>query len=202
MATNNFHNKNASKIYAVLMNREQPILDDEGNETDETEYVYADEWECEDLLSNVKSEMETLAKKHKTISFHKGGNADFLRSFDGSIIGSFWASKDYLGIDCEVEVAAVLRSGYYEGANLDFEITYKVNGYDYEDYMAEWEYSANNNHKKGLVNIQYNNVSNWFENTADTLINELESIFENFTEIKLVKQGQFSNGEAIYSKIS
>jgi len=200
MGTNNFHNKNASRIFAVLMNREEHLLDDEGNEMEETEYIYPDEWECEDLLSNVKCDMEALAKKHKTISFHKGGNADFLRSFSGSVIGSFWISKVYLDIECEVEITAVLRSGYYEGANLDFEITYRVNGYDYDDYMAEWEYSAENSNNKGLVRIHYNNVSNWFENSADTLITELEKIFEYYTEIKLVKVGQFSNGEAFYER--
>jgi hypothetical protein len=203
MGTNNFHNENASKIFAVLMGREEHLLDDEGNETEETEYIYPDEWECDDLKSNVLYSLKAIAEKSKTIYFWKSGNANFLQSFEGGILGSLNIDKDYLGITCQVEVTAVLRSGYYEGANLDWELTLYADGYEsceITDFLDEWEYQARKYNGIGLVSMNRDHVENWANQALTNLTEEVEKVFEEFTEIKLKKVGQFSNGTAVYER--
>ena len=199
MATNNFHNENANKIFAVLMNYERPILDDDGNETDETEYVSPDEFEYEMLTEGIAEELASI----ESLSYYESGDASFLRSYEGTSLGTLKLSKDYLDVECSVSIIPVIKSGYYEGANLDWEMRFEADGYDtdtIEDFIEEWEYNADHDNNPGLVAMNKKYVKNWAETTLDFIVEEVEKVFENFTEIKLRKVGGFSNGEAIYEK--
>jgi hypothetical protein len=197
MATNNFYNKNASNIFAVLMNYEQPILDDDGNETDETEWTSPDEWEYADLISELQYAMKNKFQK----DFVSGGTDDNHRSFYGKAIGRYMTDKDYMGVTIEFELTAMIRSAYYEGANLDWELTYHVNGYSHDDIdeaLSEWQYQAEKYYNAGLVKANLRHVESYMEAKKVQIVAELEQIFAEHCDTKLIKVGQFSNGEAVY----
>lgn len=200
MGTSNFLNRNARRIYAVLMDSEEAILDDEGNETDETEYRSADEWEYEDLKDNLINEFKVSSFK-----FHEGGVlTDNNRNFHGTLLGKLSSYKDYLGVEVGIEIKAIIRSGYYEGANLDWELEYSLDGYDADEIeyaIAEWEYQANKEFNLGLVKMNSKNVEAWITTEQEKLIEEVERIFAANCGIKLQKVATFSNGETIYKEV-
>lgn len=99
MGASNFHKTAASKYFAVLMN----YKDEDGN------YVSPDQYEYDDLKTDV---IECLKEK---VDFYKPrGTRDAyeLRSYPSSVLGI--AEKG------EAQILCTLRSGYYEGANLDY----------------------------------------------------------------------------------
>jgi hypothetical protein len=175
MATSNFHNVNASKIFAIEI---------------------VEEFEYQDLIDNLTYELEAKG-------FHIGSGRDSneLRSFPSKVIGSKTISKSFNGVEVEVEISAIVRSGYYSGVNLDWEINY-CNGRNFEgelpdtDYIAEdLEYYGNMN--RGMALIQAKNVHKFFEKTKNILSTELETIFENYST-PLIVVARFSNGETMY----
>jgi hypothetical protein len=189
MATNNFHNVNANRIFAVLMGYE----DSETNE-----FIEPSDYEYDDLISNLKSEL-----KEKFGYVYNNETVDFLRSFSGSVIGGVSEEKTYMGVEVRVKLIAVIRSGYYQGANLDYEIEYSADGYENDEFdgvIDEWVYQANKYNNNGLVQANRSKVENWLENTKNEMIEKLEKIYSEYSDVKLVKVGQFSNGEAVYEK--
>ena len=119
MATSNFHNVNASHIFAVELQ---------------------DEWEYQDLISNLESEFNT----NLDYSDYSKSDPNELRSFPSKSLGSFSNSLTIGDDEVEVYVTPVIRSGYYEGCNLDWHVRYYVNGYyqtDFKPYLKVVEYS-------------------------------------------------------------
>ena len=198
MATSNFHDSDASKIYAVLMNYDSYICDEDGNETDETETVSCDEYDYENLMYELKEAFKKLG----TYSDH-GDDERELRSFRSHVIGTVSESKLFLDQEVSVDLTLVIRSGYYEGANLDYNLSYGIyNSYQQKadntnDIIDEFIYNADN---KGMAKIQAKNVLKWLENTENKLREQVENIYESFsTPLKVV--ARFSNGETMYQKI-
>ena len=200
MATNNFYNKNASKIFAVLMNYEQPMLDNDGNETDDTEHVSPESWEYDDLILDLQSAIQTKFGR----DYVKGGQDDRDRNFYGRAIGRVLVDRDCMGVTIEIELTAMVRSAYYEGANLDWELTIHVDSYSYDsvpEAIEEWEYQAEKYNNVGIVKANKKHVENWIARSSLELIEGIEEVFEEFSAIKLIKIGQFSNGEAVYNQV-
>lgn len=193
MATSNFYNKNASKVYAVLMDYEDNVFDKDGNETEEKIMVSCNEYDYNDLVCNLKYELS------KNSDFQKDyGKIDNNRNFDGTIIGSLVKSKCFA--DCEIYICltSVIRSGYYEGANLDWELNISVDGSEVDiiDY-SDFQYNSFLN--KGICTILANKTNKWIEKTKTKLISELETVYENWST-PLIKVATFSNGETIYKQ--
>ena len=200
MATNNFHNVNAENIYAVLMGRDEPVIDEDGNETDEYEYIQPQDFEYEDLLENLRSEF-----KNSKDWISDDGNAHFLRSFSGTEISTLCKNKEYLGISVEIEIIPVIRSGYYQGANLDYELKFTVNGYEIEqsDVVNDWAEEAiyREEYNRGLIEINKSHLGTWLEENTVNLVKFVENIFKDYTGFKLKKVSQASNGEAFYERV-
>ena len=197
MGASNFYNKNASNIFAVLLNYEQPLTDDEGNELEETETVSPESWEYDDFKSNFTYEM----KERFGNDFVKGGADDHDRNYHGTALGRVMIDKDYMGVTLEIELTAMLRSAYYEGANLDWELTFYVDGYEHDDLVGaleEWEYQASKDFNLGLVRANKNKVERWLSQTKDSMVERLETLFKEHSEHSLRVVGRFSNGETIY----
>jgi hypothetical protein len=154
MATSNFHNVNATHIFAVQLE---------------------DEWSYDDLVSNLESEFKT----HK--DYYDYGKIDpyELRSFPSKSLGSFSNSLTIGEDEIEVYITPVIRSGYYEGCNLDWHIRCYVNGY--EDYELEYTTKV-----KSLIN-EY--------------VDFIENIYSQYSE-PLGVTARFSNGETIYHKVA
>ena len=153
MATSNFHNVNASNIFAVQLE---------------------DTYEYDDLISNLESEFNS----HRDYSTVGKSDPDELRSYPSTSIGSFSNSLSIGDDEVEIFVTPVVRSGYYDGVNLDWHVRYYVNGYEDDTYSD--------------TNIQ---------SLLYGYIEFIENIFEKYSE-PLVVTARFSNGETIYSKVS
>ena len=205
MGTSNFHYKNASRVYAVLMSYEDEILDENGEPTGETETRYPEEYEVDELKDFIKNEIEDL-ENGRYYNWVKDSNE--LRSFPSSYLGSLRTYKPYGDIDIEVYIHAFLRSGYYEGACLDWTLQVDINGdgeYIDEDDI---QYAANDireyastNMSNGLRTIMAYKAEKWIRSEADRLSGIMENIFSRNSDVELAKVATFSNGETIYRKI-
>ena len=154
MATSNFHNVNATHIFAVQLE---------------------DEWAYDDLLENLESEFS----KHS--DYYDYGKSDpyELRSFPSKSLGSFSNSVTIGDEEVEIYVTPVIRSGYYEGVNLDWHVRLYVNGYDDDTYADD-------------ANVL--RISNEY-------IEFIEEIYSQYSE-PLGVTARFSNGETIYHKVA
>lgn len=148
MATSNFHNVNASAIFSVEI---------------ENEFDY------EDLYDNVRYAMKELKEWQDVTK----SDPTELRSYPSTSIGALseYVSDDESGID--VIVTAVVRSGYYEGVNLDWHC-------EFEEWGESVEHLIPQANKVGRE-----------------LVEKLENIFKQFTT-PLRSVATFSNGETIY----
>ena len=154
MATSNFHNVNASHIFAVELQ---------------------DEWEYQDLISNLESEFNT----NLDYSDYSKSDPNELRSFPSKSLGSFSNSTIIDDSEVEVYVTPVIRSGYYEGANLDWHVRYYVNGSEDDTYEAH-------------PNVQ---------TLVSVYVNFIENVYEQYSQ-PLGVTARFSNGETIYHPIN
>jgi hypothetical protein len=154
MATSNFHNVNATHIFAVQLE---------------------DEWAYEDLVYNLESEFNI----HNDYSDYGKSDPNELRSFPSRSLGSFSDSLTIGEDEVEIYITPVIRSGYYEGCNLDWHIRLYVNGYEDDTYADD-------------ANVL--RISNEY-------IEFIENIYSQYSE-PLGVTARFSNGETIYHKVA
>lgn len=190
MATSNFAiSTNASK-YFVVLNRE------------------VNEWQYKDLIQNIKNEITKLKDGYEDDTQFQD------RNYQRTTLGKLEVSKWYGDVEISVKLTAFIQSGYYEGATLDYLVevyngyeyieelppSFGFNGYKYEDIIKDF-LRDNSEMSIGMQKIQTKNILNWLEITIKNLSQELEKIYDNFTQHKLQCDGVFGNGEAIYSEI-
>jgi hypothetical protein len=154
MATSNFHNVNATHIFAVQLE---------------------DEWAYDDLVYNLKSEFNI----HNDYSDYGKTDPNELRSFPSKSLGSFSTSLTIEDDEVEMYVTPVIRSGYYEGCNLDWYVRLYVNGSEDDTYADD-------------ANVL--RISNEY-------IDFIETIYSQYSE-PLGVTARFSNGETIYHKVA
>jgi hypothetical protein len=154
MATSNFHNVNASHIFAVELQ---------------------DEYDYQDLVDNLESEFGT----NMDYSDYGKSDPNELRSFPSKSLGSFSNSIEIGEDEVEVYVTPVIRSGYYEGVNLDWHVRYYVNGSEDDTYEAH-------------PNVQ---------TLVGVYVNFIENVYEQYSQ-PLGVTARFSNGETIYHPIN
>jgi hypothetical protein len=203
MGTSNFHNVNAYNIYAVLMNYDQPVLDDHGKETTDTETVVPNTWDVDCFIEDIRFQAEEFALKNNVKYYEKLEMNDphTLSSYGSTDLFQLYQSKDFGDVNVQVNINCVARHAYYEGASLDWYVTCTIGNeteliddMDYE--INEWMSYMN----AGLRTIQSRNIESWATSVKDSLIEIVEEIFtENSTP--LVVTARFSNGETVYQKI-
>jgi hypothetical protein len=154
MATSNFHNVNASHIFAVELQ---------------------DEYDYQDLVDNLESEFST----NIDYSDYSKSDPNELRSFPSKSLGSFNNSIEIGEDEVEVYVTPVIRSGYYEGCNLDWHVRYYVNGSEDDTYES---------HPR-------------VQTLVEVYTNFIENVYEQYSQ-PLGVTARFSNGETIYHAIN
>jgi hypothetical protein len=175
MATSNFYNENASRIFAAELE---------------------EEFDYDDLISNLE-----YAIRDNSNSFSSGRSGEYLNN--NSKILDFSLSNDFNYVDnisVEVVVHPVIRSGYYSGANLDWVFDFFIDGCDIEDetdianYLMKYEdYSESKATALGESRFKR------LEILKNSLTNQLEKIYADYTT-PLVVTARFSNGETLYEK--
>ena len=165
MGTNNFYNKNASNIFACSIE---------------------EEFDFYDLKDNLNCEINRI----KMYKVEENSGHDCERNCNGTYI-------NYLKLEhkeCSLILQPIIRSGYYDGCNLDYEIQVYASRGEYrfetvQDMIDHLRYEE----------LSYKCVEKLFTKHLPLMVAEIERIYKLFS-IPLKKLGQFS-GEAIYQKV-
>lgn len=146
MGTSNFARSNASKVFAVLMNREETYKEcsecgerhydyDYSEESfknlnccegatieEETDYVSPDSYEYDDLKDYICETAQEEVKDLKEVFYGDESGSDNDRNYPATDLFSFNTYKMFGDIEVEVRVVGQIVSAYYEGASLDFRL--------------------------------------------------------------------------------
>ena len=177
MATSNFHNENASAIFAVQLEHE---------------------FDYDDLVENLKSE---LNNDPDYVDYGKTDKHE-LRSFPSRTLGSIRKYVQYKDFYVEVCVTPVIRSGYYDGVNLDWNVDYLINGdaqYDNTDFYID-DIAHYGSMSKSKATKYAKLAEKKAEKVKNQIVEKVESIFSDYSE-KYGVTAVFSNGETIYHKL-
>jgi len=177
MSTSNFHNVNASAIFAV------PLEND---------------FDYEDLVDNLKSE---LSNDSDYVDYGKTDKHE-LRSFPSRTLGSIRKYHQYKDFYVEVCVTPVIRSGYYEGVNLDWNVDYSINGdaeYDNNDFYID-DIAWYGKLSKSAATKYAKLAEKKAEKLKNEIVEKLEALYSDYSE-KYGVTAVFSNGETIYHKL-
>ena len=184
MGTANFSKKNASLIYAVYM----PRIDEETGE----EYQL-DEFDVEEEREFIQESLEKIS----------GYSSYFSRWYDCDKLGSVIRDCSLAGIGAAVELEVVVRSGYYEGANLDYDINIiacnesSIEPDDLDECVQVEDVMDYTGFTRGLATIQHRNLMKRINKTLDELRGEVEDVFKAISKpMRIV--GRFNNGECVY----
>lgn len=213
MATCNFWLKNAKSYYAF--NDTYEVENDEGV----MEEVTREDWEWEDLLDCI-----CYRGKDSKI-FDCPSTEKFNRRMDARNIcetNTDWltfGNRNAWTTETNVESVIVMRSGYYAGAILDYDVKvetsqgdeFYLSDYDnvddmVDDYLdtlkdiVEWK---GHQHKwnGGTFEIQKRNIRKWIKRRINTHIENCEKFCKENCEMELKVSARFSNGETWYSKV-
>lgn len=214
MGTCNFGVTNAQSIYAILSTYTYESEDENGNTT-----VYKDEfdWDLDregiqchgenrgfpfpsDKWNNELDAREVCRSEGKTEIFGKKGTA--------------WTTET------SIESVITLRFGYYEHANLDYDIKlYDCHGTEYflsdyrgdvdsliSDYVDDMEGNIkwdghNHGWNVGTFYMHRQNIVKWLTKLLETEIENCERFCKECCETELGVAARFSNGETWYNKI-
>ena len=205
MATCNFMSANCTRYFAIGMNRyftkedvEECDLDPElEGEFDE----FGTETDYEDSKQNIIS---GLQEKGWEDSDGYEGDACVIASKDKSLV--------YGGCEISLEIKALVRSGYYEGACMDLsgKVTIDSAGdywtgspeYDLFDGFDESDVIDDNwTGNAGLDHLQAKNIIKKLNSIIEDLRNEAEYVFSCYCSEELAVAYHCSNGETGYNRI-
>jgi hypothetical protein len=174
MSTSNFHNENASCIFACEL---------------------VDEFSYEDLIENLQVAFDDLHADYSA-----GGHDPYeLRSYPSRVIAGLVFSKTYRDFSVDLEISIIIRSGYFAGCNLDWDIVYMIEGEAVfeKEFADAIEYYTASSPKMAAYRSRL--AVKWAEKTEEKLIEKVEGIFRQFST-PLRVAARFSNGETIYEE--
>jgi hypothetical protein len=177
MATSNFLNRNASNVFAVEI---------------ENDFDY------DDIKENLKYHFLSENFKYDFTEINKWNND---RNFSGFIIGAVQDSVNIQELfDIDVNINVIIRSGYYSGVNLDWELdicTYYENLDSVDDITLELlqEDYPDENITEDIVQKTIDSI----QEKINELTEEIENVFKQYST-PLNVYATFSNGETIYQK--
>ena len=207
MATCNFYNENCSRYFAIGMNRYFTKEDVEECDLDPQLEGELDEFETEADYA--------FAKQNIVSGLRKKGWQDY-DGYEGDarVIAYKDKSLVYGGCEISLEIKALVRSGYYEGACMD--LSGKVSIVSAGDYWTgspeydmfdDGEFSEvsvvddNWTGNAGLNHLQAKNIIKKLNAIIEDLRNEAEYVFSCYCGEELAVAYHCSNGETGYNRI-
>ena len=219
MGASNFSRlNNASKYYTVFMNVEEKFVKCDECDTKflewESEFEEIEETKC---CSNCKSSNLTFDEEYRGLesweiddwkSYFReclenvGGEHDDESGEGRKYIGAFNFSKWYADVLVELCFRLYYDVGYYEGANLDYEVLV-YNGYENSDELenALECIFEDSDLSVGMQKIQAKNAMKWIEKVKVETSEKIENLFSEVCDNRLELVGTFSNGESIYREV-
>lgn len=213
MATCNFWLINAQSYYAF--NDTYKTENDEGEEVE----VVREDWEWNDLLDYIcyRGKEGKIFDCPSTETYNRRMEARNICETNTKWLtfgnGKAWTTET------NVESVIVIRSGYYVGAVLDYDVkvetsqgdTLHLSDYDnvddmiddYMDILKDIVVWRGDEHKwnEGTFKIQKKNIRKWIEKRINTHIENCEKFCKENCEIELEVSARFSNGETWYRKV-
>lgn len=222
MGTSNFSRlNNASKYYTVFMDVKEKFVKCEECETHfleweseyeeientkcctnckssdltfDEEYRSPESWEIDDWKSYFRECLENVGGEHNDEEGRNSGRV---------YIGFFKFSKWYADVLVELSFHLYYDVGYYEGANLDYEVLV-YNGFEYSDDLEnalECIFEDSDNLSVGMQKIQSKNAMKWIEKTKEEVSEKIENLFSDVCDNRLELVGTASNGESFYREV-
>jgi len=191
MGASNFHKVNASKYYVVCENE----VDEE---TGEVLDFQDHDWKILRIKDYIESNGSKYGLGYYTTSFT---DENELRSYPSRSLCSLHDCKRFGDVDIQIEIGVVIRSGYYEAANLDYNIrliglsSWYDSIPDLSEIEGELEYQSYMN--KGLCKIQAKYIEKWLHKRVKEVTQAVETMFEEVS-IPMQVAYRFSNGETGY----
>ena len=205
MATCNFYNENCSRYFAIGMNRYFTKEDVEECDLDP---------ELEGVFDEFGTETDYEDSKLNIVSGLQEKGWDDFNGYEGDacVIASKDKSLVYGGCKISLEIKALVRSGYYEGACMDLsgKVTIDSAGdywtgspeYDLFDGFDESDVIEDNwTGNAGLDHLQAKNIIKKLNSIIEDLRNEAEYVFSCNCGEELAVAYHCSNGETGYSRI-
>ena len=205
MATCNFYNENCSRYFAIGMNRYFTKEDVEECDLDP---------ELEGEYDELGTETDYEDSKQNIISGLQEKGWDDFDGYEGDacVIASKDKSLVYGGCEISLEIKALVRPGYYEGACMDLsgKVTIDSAGdywtgspeYDLFDGFDESDVIEDNwTGNAGLDHLQAKNIIKKLNSIIEDLRNEAEYVFSCNCGEELAVAYHCSNGETGYNRI-
>ena len=205
MATGNFYNENCSRYFAIGMNRYFTKEDVEECDLDP---------ELEGEYDELGTETDYEDSKQNIISGLQEKGWDDFNGYEGDacVIASKDKSLVYGGCEISLEIKALVRPGYYEGACMDLsgKVTIDSAGdywtgspeYDLFDGFDESDVIEDNwTGNAGLDHLQAKNIIKKLNSIIEDLRNEAEYVFSCYCGEELAVAYHCSNGETGYNRI-
>ena len=205
MATCNFYNENCSRYFVIGMNRYFTKEDVEECDLDQ---------ELEGEFDEFGTETDYEDSKQNIISGLQEKGWDDFDGYEGDacVIASKDKSLVYGGCEISLEIKALVRPGYYEGACMDLsgKVTIDSAGdywtgspeYDLFDGFDESDVIEDNwTGNAGLDHLQAKNIIKKLNSIIEDLRNEAEYVFSCNCSEELAVAYHCSNGETGYSRI-
>lgn len=205
MATCNFMSANCTRYFAIGMNRYYTKEDVEECDLDPEFEGEFDEFRTEaDYAFSKQNIVSGLRKKGWEDCDEYEGDARVIACKDKTLV--------YGGCEISLEIKALVRSGYYEGACMDLSGKVSiVSAGDYwtgspeyalfddldESYVIEDNWTGN----AGLDHLQAKNIIKKLNSIIENLRNEAEYVFSCYCGEELAVAYHCSNGETGYSRI-
>ena len=205
MATSNFMSANCTRYFAIGMNRYFTKEDVEEYDLDP---------ELEGEFDEFGTETDYEDSKQNIISGLQEKGWDDFNGYEGDacVIASKDKSLVYGGCEISLEIKALVRPGYYEGACMDLsgKVTIDSAGdywtgspeYDLFDGFDESDVIEDNwTGNAGLDHLQAKNIIKKLNSIIEDLRNEAEYVFSCNCGEELAVAYHCSNGETGYNRI-
>lgn len=228
MGASNFASlNNASKYFVVLTDREEKVVkcndcevqafeyDDEYQTAEETkccwnctsqdiswetETVSPESYEIDDLTENLRSAFNEKFGAECSDSDYCDGD----RNYNGSGISKIRKDIFFGGVDIIIYFDVIRNSAYYEGANLDYLITFDLSSvyatYDF-DQVDELDIDdlSGSYLNDGMKVIQLPKIIAKIKNVVQVTSAEIETVLAQFSD-GYDRAGGFSDGTSLYTK--
>ena len=205
MATGNFMSANCTRYFAIGMNRYFTKEDVEECDLDP---------ELEGEYDELGTETDYEDSKQNIVSGLQEKGWDDFNGYEGDacVIASKDKSLVYGGCEISLEIKALVRPGYYEGACMDLsgKVTIDSAGdywtgspeYDLFDGFDESDVIEDNwTGNAGLDHLQAKNIIKKLNSIIEDLRNEAEYVFSCNCGEELAVAYHCSNGETGYNRI-
>lgn len=211
MSCPNFHKTNARNYYVIS----DYIVDEDGIERMKDSYDYDFDMDC---TCNYAHDEKNYTIVDRTDRDNYNDSMDSIPILEKSSWENF-SKSEYGFCSIKIKQEIFVLCGHYSGANYDWDIevhfnhgeTLRLSQYDdiedlVEDAYEAWECNLSvfytEGWEKGFIKMQKKNFKKWLSELINKASDEADDFCKSVCDEEYVCTGIFSNGEAVYTKVS